>query len=85
MRLDRSADRVIALLDDGSIDSAPNRIFSELPGTVRGVLREDRKFFAIVSACVTAFAGVMIAAAIGLSGIEADPGMAELMSRYPLY
>ena len=85
MRVDRQADRVIAFLDDGSMDSAPNRISPGLrmPGTVRDVVRDDWKFFAVVTACTTGFAGVMFAAAIALAGISGDPAMAELLSNYP--
>jgi hypothetical protein len=55
MRLDRGAGRVIAFLDDGSTDSAPNLITPGLrmPDTVRSVLREDWKFLTGISAvCV---------------------------------
>ena len=46
MRVDRSAGRVVAFLDDGSTDSAPNLIAPGLrmPDTFRSVLREDWKF-----------------------------------------
>ena len=46
MRVDRGAGRVVAFLDDGSTDSAPNLIAPGLrmPDTVRSVLREDWKF-----------------------------------------
>lgn len=85
MRVDRQADRVIAFLDDGSTDSAPNRISPGLrmPGTARSLLRDDWKSFAVVAACTTGFAGVMFAAAVALAGISGDPAMAELLSNYP--
>ncbi|MET4137120.1 hypothetical protein [Pseudarthrobacter sp. PvP090] len=85
MRVDRQADRVIAFLDDGSTDSAPNRISPGLrtPETVLSVVRDDWKFFAVVTACTTGFAGVMVAAAIALAGFSGDPAMAELLSTYP--
>ena len=52
MRVDR-AGRVVAFLDDGSTDSAPNVITPGLrmPDTVRSVLREDWKFLTAISAC----------------------------------
>ena len=85
MRVDRQADRVIAFLDDGSTDSAPNRISSGLrmPETVQSAVRDDWKFFAVVTACTTGFAGVMVAAAIALAGFSGDPAMVELLSTYP--
>ena len=87
MRLDRSAGRVIALLDDGSVDSAPNLISPDLqlPETMQSVLRNDWKFLATVSGCVAGLAGVMIAAAVSLAGLSADPALAELMTTYPSY
>jgi hypothetical protein len=84
MRVDRRAGRVIAFLDDGSSDSAPNMISPGLrmPETVRSVVRDDWKFFAVVTACTTGFAGMMFAAAATLAGMSADPGMIALLSSY---
>ena len=87
MRVDRANDRVIAFLDDGSTDSAPNLITPglNLPETVRSVMRDDWKFFAAVTACLTGFSGAMIAAAVGLSGMSSDPALAQLLATYPAY
>lgn len=84
MRVDRQAGRVVAYLDDGSVDSAPNLITPGLsmPATVRSVLREDWKFFAAATACTTGFAGVMVAAAVALAGLSGEPGMTQLLSAY---
>lgn len=85
MRVDRQADRVIAFLDDGSTDSAPNTISPGLrmPGTALSVVRDDWKLFAVVTACTTGFAGMMFAAAVALAGVSGDPALAELLSTYP--
>ena len=85
MRVDRQSGRVVAYLDDGSTDSAPNMISPGLrmPETMRTVFRDDWKFFAVVTACTTGFAGVMIAAAVALAGFSGDPGMTELLTMYP--
>ena len=87
MRVDRANDRVIAFLDDGSTDSAPNLITPglDLPETVRSVMRNDWKFFAVVTACLTGLSGAMIAAAVGLSGMSSDPALAQLLATYPAY
>jgi hypothetical protein len=87
MQVDRANDRVIAFLDDGSTDSAPNLITPglNLPETFRTVMRDDWKFFAVVTTCVTGFAGAMIAAAIALSGMTSDPALAQMMANYPAY
>ena len=83
MRVDRGAGRVIAFLDDGSTDSAPNLISPQLsmPDTLRSVLREDWKFLAVASACTTAFAGVLVAAAVALAGLAGgDPVLAQMLT-----
>jgi len=84
MRVDRQAGRVVAYLDDGSTDSAPNMISPGLrmPDTLRSILRDDWKFFAVMTACTTGFAGAMTAAAVALAGFSGDPGMAELLTTY---
>ncbi|MDN4643206.1 hypothetical protein [Arthrobacter sp. PsM3] len=84
MRVDRRGGRVLAFLDDGSVDSAPNMISPGLrmPETVRSIVRDDWKFFAVVTACTTGFAGVMFAAAVALAGNSGDPGMIALLSSY---
>jgi hypothetical protein len=81
MRVDRHAGRVVALLDDGSTDSAPNLIAPGLrmPPTIRSVLRQDWKFFAVVTACSTGSAGALFAAALAVSG---DPEVAALLTGY---
>jgi hypothetical protein len=50
---------------------------------VRSILRDDWKFFAVMTACTTGFAGAMTAAAIALAGFTGDPAMAELLAAYP--
>ncbi|WCI07917.1 hypothetical protein PJ267_14970 [Arthrobacter sp. OVS8] len=84
MRVDRQSGRVVAYLDDGSTDSAPNVISPGLrmPDTVRSILRDDWKFFAVMTACATGFSGALIAAAVALAGVSGDPGMAELLTTY---
>ncbi|MDI3212811.1 hypothetical protein [Arthrobacter sp. AL12] len=85
MRVDRRGDRVIAFLDDGSTDSAPNRISPgrRMPGTSRLVVRGDWKLCAAVTACTAGFAGVTFTAALAVAAaIRGDPAMAELLSSY---
>ncbi len=53
-----------------------------MPDTVRSILRDDWKFFAVMTACTTVFAGAMAAAAVALAGMTGDPGMAELLTTY---
>jgi hypothetical protein len=84
MRVDRSAGRVVASLDDGSTDSAPNMIAPGLrmPDTLRSVLREDWKFLAVVTGCCAGFGGLMFAAAAALAGLSGDAGLANMISLY---
>jgi hypothetical protein len=87
MRLDRSAGRVVALLDDGTTDSAPNLISPDLhlPETVQGDLQEDWKVFTAISAATAALGALVFAAAWSFSGTVMDPAMAQMISTYPAY
>lgn len=84
MRVDRSNGRVVALLDDGSVDSAPNLISPglRLPDTFQRVLRQDWKIFAGLSAAAAVLGSLIFAAAASLGGIIGDPGLTELLSAY---
>ncbi|MCX6498360.1 MAG: hypothetical protein NTU93_06100 [Arthrobacter sp.] len=87
MRVDRAAGRVVAYLDDGSVDSAPNLISPALrmPDTFRSILREDWKFLTKVTAAGFGLAGLMFAAAVAVAGGGADPNMTELLSSFAAY
>lgn len=82
MRIDRNAGRVVALLDDGTIDSAPNMISPGLrmPDTLRSVLREDWKFLAGAAAVMTGFAGALSAATIALAHLAGHPALAQMLT-----
>ncbi|WP_373427126.1 hypothetical protein [Arthrobacter sp. B3I4] len=83
MRVDRAAGRVIAYLDNGTVDSAPNLISPALrmPDTVRSILHEDWKFLAAVTAGSFGFVGVVFAAAAAVAGLG-DPALAQVLSVY---
>ena len=84
MRVDRSAGRVVAFLDDGSTDSAPNLIFPGLrmPETLRSVLREDWKFLTGISACGVVLAGLVTAASTAVAGMSGDPALVQMLTAY---
>ncbi|MCU1518973.1 MAG: hypothetical protein JWQ75_3694 [Pseudarthrobacter sp.] len=84
MRVDRGNGRVVALLDDGTVDSAPNLITPglQLPETMGSVLREDWKFFAAISAIGTGVGGLIMAVAWNFSGTVMTPDTAQLLSTY---
>jgi hypothetical protein len=86
MRVDRSNGRVVALLDDGTVDSAPNLIAPDLqlPETVASVLREDWKLLAALGGAGAVLSGLMIAAAVSL-GTVVDPSTVEMLSIYSTY
>lgn len=86
MRVDRSNDRVVALLDDGSVDSAPNLIAPglRLPETVGSVLREDWKLLTAWAGMAAAMALLMTGAAVVL-GTTADPATFEIFAAYTSY
>jgi hypothetical protein len=83
MRVDRGSSRVVAFLDDGSTDSAPNVISPGLrmPRTLRSILREDWRLLAVVTGCCAGFAGVMFAAATALAGAS-EPGLSMMLAAY---
>jgi len=83
MRVDRGSGRVVAYLDDGSTDSAPNVICPGLrmPHGLRGILREDWRLLAVATGCCAGFAGVMFAAATALAGAT-EPGLSMMLAAY---
>ena len=85
MRVDRGNGRVVALLDDGTTDSAPNLITPglQLPATVGSVLREDWKILAVWGGTTTVLAGLMTAAAV-LLGTTADPATLAMLTSNPM-
>ncbi|WP_426764812.1 hypothetical protein ACP3TD_00455 [Pseudarthrobacter sp. 1G09] len=87
MRVDRGNGTVVALLDDGTTDSAPNMISPDLnlPRTVRSVMREDWKLLSIMTGAATAWAALMVGAAVVIASSMGDPAAVEMMYAYPAY
>jgi hypothetical protein len=81
MRVDRGNGTVVALLDDGSVDTAPNLISPDLqlPETVGKVLREDWKLLTAWAGMAAAMGVLMTAAAVAL-GTSADPATLEMFT-----
>jgi hypothetical protein len=86
MRVDRSSATTLPLLDDGTVDSAPNLIAPglELPATVGSVLREDWKILAVCGAVAAGMGALMVTAAVAL-GSMTDPTTVEILSAYTIY
>jgi hypothetical protein len=88
MRVDRGNGRVIALLDDGSVDSAPNLIAPDLrlPDTIRRVMREDWKFFAGITTVAVILGGLLFGTSAALTETWAgNPEMVEMLTAYSAY
>ncbi|MCU1565693.1 MAG: hypothetical protein JWQ56_630 [Pseudarthrobacter sp.] len=86
MRIDRGNGTVVALLDDGTVDSAPNLIAPglDMPATVASVLREDWKLLTALGGAGAVLGGLMIAAAVSL-GTVADPSTIEMLTTYSTF
>ncbi|MCA4135675.1 hypothetical protein [Arthrobacter sp. M4] len=84
MRLDRHNDRVIALLDDGSVDSAPNLISPQIhmPETFRSTLRKDWRLLSAASGVMLAVSLVVSAIAMGLAGSVGDAQWQQIATNY---
>ena len=87
MRLDRSNDRVVAILADGTTDSAPNLIspLLEMPETLRSVLRSDWRALVMGSAMMLAIGLLAGAVAIGLLGNMSEEQLAQLAYTSSVY
>lgn len=85
MRVDRPNGRVVALLDDGTLDSAPNFIAPglDLPQGVGNLLREDWKLLAAMTGAAAAFSALMLGAAVVISSALDEAAALELLSAYP--
>jgi hypothetical protein len=87
MRVDRGNGTVVALLDDGSVDSAPNMIAPDLnmPHTVRSVMREDWKLLSIMTGAAAAWAALMVGAAVVIASSTGNTAALDMMYAYPGY
>lgn len=88
MRVDRGGGRVVALLSDGSVDSAPNLIAPglRLPDSSQGVLREDSKFFTAVLGIAVILGGMVFATLAALAGaVGGNPEMVEMLTAYSVH
>ncbi|MFP3580165.1 MULTISPECIES: hypothetical protein [unclassified Arthrobacter] len=87
MRLDRANDRVIAMLDDGSWDSAPNLISPsiQMPETIRSILRKDWRFLSVVSVAVLTVAAVALGVSVEMAQHMSTTELQALLVNYPAY
>ncbi|WP_308113554.1 hypothetical protein [Arthrobacter sp. ISL-30] len=87
MRLDRENDRVIALLDDGSVDTAPNRIspLLEMPETFRSLLCNDWRSILLAGAVMLTVGLVAMVIAMGMMGGLGEAELHQIAISYPAY
>jgi hypothetical protein len=82
-RYDRRRNCIVARLDDGTFDTAPNEIAAGvLPATVSSVLREDGHFLAKMCALYLMFAVLLTAAVVVATWTSTDLTAAGLAEAY---
>lgn len=87
MRVDHSNGRVVALLDDGTLDSAPNLIAPDLDlrlGVGR-LLREDWKLLAAATGAAAAWSALMMGAMVLVSSRLGQAPAMEILAAYPAF
>ncbi|MEZ2391459.1 hypothetical protein AB6813_18295 [bacterium RCC_150] len=84
MRFDRANDRIVAFLNDGSVDSAPNLISPalQMPETFRSVIRSDWKLLLVASAAMLALGALAMVLSLGLAGTLSDQQLHDLALSY---
>ncbi len=87
MRFDRANDRIVALLDDGSVDSAPNMItpLLQMPETFRSVMRSDWKLLLAVSSAMLAVGTLAMLLSFGMIGGMGAQQLRDLALSYTAY
>lgn len=87
MRFDRANDRIVAVLDDGSVDTAPNLISPALkmPETFRSILRSDWKLILVASTAMLAIGALAMMLSFGMIGTMTDQQLRDLAITYTSY
>ena len=79
MRLDRHSNSVVAVLDDGTVDRAPNLIAADLalPAGRTGLTSEDRKVLGIMTAACAGLGALMVGAVLAMVQFGEQLGLTE--------
>ncbi|UVJ39436.1 hypothetical protein [Arthrobacter sp. CJ23] len=87
MRVDRANDRVIATLDDGSWDSAPNLIspLLQMPDSAASLLRDDWRIFTVAGIAMLTIGAIAMSLAMGLAGSMPTEELNALLLSYPAF
>ncbi|MDI2034950.1 hypothetical protein PJL15_02073 [Paenarthrobacter nitroguajacolicus] len=87
MRYDRANNRIVAMLDDGSWDSAPNMITPdlEMPETLGSVFRKDWRFLSLACVAMVTVAAVAMGISVELANNMSTTELQALLVNYPAY
>ncbi|MBO1269538.1 hypothetical protein J1902_16460 [Arthrobacter sp. PO-11] len=87
MRVDRANDRVIATLDDGSWDSAPNRIspLLQMPDSFGSFLRDDWRIFTVAAIAMLTIGAIAMSLAMGVASTMPTEELNALLVSYPAF
>ncbi|MFE4080652.1 hypothetical protein [Paenarthrobacter sp. YIM B13468] len=87
MRFDRANDRIIAMLDDGSWDSAPNMISPSLnmPETFGTIMRKDWRFLSLACAAMITVAAIAMGISVEMANHMSTTELQALLVNYPAF
>lgn len=87
MRFDRANDRIIAMLDDGSWDSAPNMISPSLnmPETPGSIMRKDWRFLSLAGLAMITFAAMAMGISVEMANHMSTTELQALLVNYPAF
>ncbi|NMR30758.1 hypothetical protein [Crystallibacter degradans] len=87
MRLDRPSNSVVAVLDDGTVDRAPNLIAADLalPAGRTGLTSEDCKVLGIMSAACAGLGALMVGSVLAMVQFGEQLGLTEAAQYLSVY
>lgn len=87
MRVDRANDRVIATLDDGSWDSAPNLISPQLqmPESFGSLLRNDWRILTVAGIAMLTIGAIAMSLAMGVASNLPTEELNAMLVSYPAF
>lgn len=85
MRLDRRTNSVVALLDDGRVDRAPNMISPDMPQPVgiTGLTADDRKLLGIMTGTFAGLGALMVGGVLAMVQFGQQFGLTEAAAHIP--
>ncbi|WP_264797293.1 hypothetical protein [Arthrobacter mangrovi] len=85
MRFDRRTNSVVALLDDGRVDRAPNLISPDMPQPVgiTGLTADDRKLLGIMTGTFAGLGALMVGGVLAMVQFGQQLGLTEAAAYIP--